>query len=297
MSRTSQPAEQRPRTAPLLRAAMEGIVLLMVCLAPWAFGAVQPAFEALLYAGVALLALLWAARAILEGTASWRRCPVTVGLAGLFLVGAMQLVPLPHGLLNRLSPTAAGLYRELLPENREALPPPHAVPAAVLPAGDTLSLYPAGTREELFRLLAVFLLFVVVRNVASPGSLRRLALAATINGAALALFAFLQFFSSPRGTMYWSVTTYADASPFGPFICRNHFPFYVNQCIGLAAGLLLARRNAATDPGTDHETIASPGWWNPLELLSDAPSLWLAACLALMAAAVAFSLSRGDWWP
>jgi len=293
MEPTSEPAERRPRAAALLRGAMECVVILMVCLAPWAFGAVQPAFEALLYAGVALLLLLWAVRALLEGTASWRRCPVTVCLAGLFLFGAAQVVPLPHGVLARLSPVAAELYHELLPADQEILPPPHSVPAVALPAGETLSLYPAGTREELLRLLAVFLLFVAVRNMASPGSLRRLAAAATINGAALALFAFLQFFSSPRGIMYWSVAAYSDASPFGPFICRNHFPFYVNLCIGLGAGLLQARRGTTAHSGTDRERSVSPAWWNPLEVLNDAPSLWIAAALAIMVAAVAFSLSRG----
>jgi O-antigen ligase len=130
-------------------------------------------------------------------------------------------------------------------------------------------------------LLAVLLLFAAVRaNAASPAALGRLAVAATVNGAALAVFAFVQFLGSPRGLMYWSISE-TDASPFGPFICRNHFPFYLNLCIGLAIGLLLARRR---------NTRAG---WGPGDLLNDPAALWIIVALALMVASVAFSLSRG----
>ena len=171
---------------------------------------------------------------------TWRRCPVVVCLAGLFLFGVLQLVPLPHGVLSRLSPATVRLCDKLLPAQRETLPEGD-IPLAPLAAKDRLSLYPGGTRAELVRLLGVFLLFVAVRhNAASPKALGHLAVAATVNGAALALFAFLQFFSSSHQTIYWGLPV-PQGSPFGPFICRNHFPFYVNMCIGLAAGLLLAQ--------------------------------------------------------
>jgi O-antigen ligase len=283
-----QARASRSPAAALVRGAMECVVIVLVCGAPWALGAVHPAFVGLLYAGVGLLLLLWAARALLEGRLTWRRCPVIVCLAGLFLLGVVQLTPLPRDVLARLSPAAAGLCDDLLPAERETLPPPDVVPPVPLAAGRTLSLYPAGTRAELVRLLAVFLLFAAVRNnVASPAALRRLAVAATANGAALSLFAVLQFFSAPRLTVYWSLPVAAESSPFGPFICRNHFPFYVNICVGLAVGLLLARRR-------DHARGRDPApWWNPLELLNDPAALWISAALALMLAAVALSLSRG----
>jgi hypothetical protein len=46
---------------------MEGIVLFMVCVSPWAYGAVHPGFEFLLDAGVGLLVILWGVRMLLEG--------------------------------------------------------------------------------------------------------------------------------------------------------------------------------------------------------------------------------------
>src|SRR5205807_1640828 len=108
-----------------------------------------------------------------------------------------------------------------------------------LAAGTTLSLYPGVTRLELVRLLAVFLLFAVVRNnVASVASLRRLSVAALVNGALLTLFGIAQFFTSHPHTLYWSYPV--PHAVFGPFICRNHFAFYTNLCFGLGIGLLLA---------------------------------------------------------
>ena len=48
--------------------------------------------------------------------------------------------------------------------------------------GAAISLYPGATRREAIKLLAVWLLFVAVRNnVASPAALARLSVAAVIN--------------------------------------------------------------------------------------------------------------------
>jgi O-antigen ligase/tetratricopeptide (TPR) repeat protein len=289
MESRPQPAESRLRATAIARGILEALVLALVCAAPWVLGAVHPAFEALLYAGVALVLLLWAICGLLEGHVLWRRCPVTACLGGLFLLGVFQMTPLPRTILARLSPAAVNLYEELLPAERESLPSPGTIDPVPLPAGQTLSLCPAGTRAELVRLLAVFVLFAAVRSTASgPAPLARLAVAATANGAALSLFAFLQFFSAPRLTVYWTHQVLPESSPFGPFICRNHFPFYVNMCIGLAVGLLLARRR---DGSAEEASTARS--WNPLELLSDPAGLWVSLALALMVAAVAFSLSRG----
>src|SRR5262249_22196912 len=105
-------------------------------------------------------------------------------------------------------------------------------------SGSTLSLYPGATREEIIRLVAVFSLFAVVRGAGDAGaSLRRLSVAAVANGALLALFALVQFVTSRHDLLYWSYPT--RGLGFGPFICRNHFAFYMNLCVGLGLGLLL----------------------------------------------------------
>src|SRR5262245_38877180 len=95
-SATTHPAaeefEQGPglrnRAARLVRAGMEAVLLALVCGSPWALGGAGPVFELVLYAGVAVLLLLWAARLLLEGRLTWAQNGVTLCLAGLFLLGA-----------------------------------------------------------------------------------------------------------------------------------------------------------------------------------------------------------------
>src|SRR5258707_5571419 len=79
------------QAADLLREAMDTWVLVLVCLSPWAFGAVEPEFEFLLYVGVAALLALWAVRMVLEGQLSWQKCPVALCLAALLLSGVWQV--------------------------------------------------------------------------------------------------------------------------------------------------------------------------------------------------------------
>ena len=78
--RLEPPAGRRERLVAILRAGMEGVLLLLVALAPWAFGAVHPLSEFVLLSGLSVLLVLWAARMAVEGRLSWRRCPVAVCL-------------------------------------------------------------------------------------------------------------------------------------------------------------------------------------------------------------------------
>jgi tetratricopeptide (TPR) repeat protein len=254
---------------------------------------VDPEFEYFLVVGVAVLVGFWGLRMVLEGRLTWVKCPVTLCLAGLILTAVWQLVPLPSPLLGWISPATARLYEQLLPSQREVLPDGAAGDAAIS-AGSTLSLYPGQSRQELMRLLAVFLLFAVVRNnVASSASLWRLSLAALINGIALSLFALVQFFTSPSDLIYG--TYHSPNQCFGPFTCKNHFAFYINTCAGLGLGLLLGCRYfRARDPAERSKASKGPELsGSPGGLLQDPPALWICAALALMVSSMVFALSRG----
>src|SRR5262249_538671 len=155
----------------------------------------------------------------------------------LFLLGAWQITPLSGSLLETLSPGTVALRQELLPAVLEQVALGETFQGSGQTAGRVISLYPGGTRATLVRLLAVARPSVVVRNeIASPKSLRRLAVVATVNGALLTLFGLVQLVGSPPQLLYWSVPTRGQI--FGPFINRNHFAGYVNLCAGLGVGLL-----------------------------------------------------------
>ncbi len=224
---------------------------------------------------------------LLERRLTWKKCPVALCLAGLFLLGIVQLAPLPPTVLGWLSPSRGRMREEFVPAHAETLPEDASKGVLPEPAGATISLYPGGTRRELIRLLAVLVLFAVVRNnIASVAALRRLSIAALVNGTLLALFALVQFFSSPARTLYWTFPS--QGAVFGPFINRNHFPFYLNLCVGLGIGLLLSilPRGDQTGRGERFPLAA---------MLQDSRCLWIATGLAVMVSSVVFSLSRGGF--
>lgn len=282
---------------------MELVLLLMVCLSPWALGGEGAEYEFWLYIGLAGLLFLWAARIIARWRVGWRNCPVALILAVMFMGGAMQLLPLPKAVLPRLSAATARMYDRLLPLQDEVLSTaestelPSDLPSdrSAAPVGSTISLYPDGTRKALVRILAVFLLFVVVRNeIASPAALRRLSIAVLVNGALLSLFGLVQFFSSNKpGTIYWSIPSQGQV--FGPFVNRNHFAFYINISLGLALGLLLLRgRRSGWEQGNLDKGDAR-GRAAERHVFSDPASLWISGGMALMLSGVVFSLSRGGF--
>jgi O-antigen ligase len=271
----------RQRLANTFRAALEAVVLLLVCFAPWPFGSVHPFFEFILLAGIAVVLALWSLSILVEWQFTWKRCPVILCLGGLIVIGVLQLAPLSPSVRSSLSPAEEKLLAQLKPATPEEVIPgqPHEMPH--LAAGSTLSLYPGGTRLAVLRLLAVFLLFAAVRNTyASKESLRRLGLVCLVNGAALALFALYQFFTAAAPhIIFGNIPT--GGQVFGPFINRNHFAFFVNICICLTGGLLAAHWLGRTQ--------GIP--WNAF--LEHGPTMWLSFLGLLMLASLAFCLSRG----
>ena len=227
-----------------------------------------------------------------------------MGLPGYFFLCAFQLVPLPSGVLAWLSPETARLSSELLPKTPEILAFGEVRDPCPLPAGDAISIYPGATRRQVVRLLAVFFLFAVVRNnVATPAATRRLAVAVLVNGTLLALFAFLQFFSSLPKTVYWTYPVLV--APFGPFLNRDHYAFYLNMCVGMGGGVLLSllskqprpqgsrlreRRAGAICYDSADEESKTGAFFKHLQ----SPAVhWGVVALVFMIGSVFFSQSRG----
>jgi hypothetical protein len=145
----------------ILHRLIETGVLLLIFLFPWPYASAYPFFEFLLRAGLSVLLVLWAASWVVSGRLSWRTCPVTLCLAGLILLGTVQLVAWPESWLERLGPATAGWRGQLLPAVPERFPDSESV---LPPDGATLSLSPTATSSALLRLLCVFLLFTLVSS-------------------------------------------------------------------------------------------------------------------------------------
>lgn len=269
------------------RILIEIIVILITMISPWIMGSVEPGAEFCLLSSVGLLLILWSIRLLAEGGFTWAACSLTVAIASMLLFSLFQLIPLPRSILHLVSPANVSLHDQLYPANSEILLGETKGIVNDYSFQSSISLSPAATRVGCIRLLAIFLLFIIVRhNVLSSASLKRLSIAAVVNGALLSLFAFIQFFSSPVQTIYWTFPVLGI--PFGPFICKNHFPFYVNVCMGLGIGILLVRCQS-------YKLYRSTHSWLPdfSPLLHDPAILWLFFSTSLMIFSTFFSLSRG----
>lgn len=283
---------------------MEGIVLLMVVLAPWFFGAVDPIFEYALFAGIALICVLWGVRSVVEQHFLWFSCPVALCLGLMFFIGIFQLVPMPSALLHVASPAAASLNSDLRPIQLEIIT--EGEPPTARSPWPTISVNPYSTQQWLVRLLAIIVLFAAVRvNFASTESLKRLAWVAFANGVALSIFALYQFVHarSKGGDEHNRIFGFfTRGEVFGTFICRNHFAYYVNICIGLGVALLLISGRSENDKRASRthkaqalveQTAESESTVSLLSILHSPLQLWLSVGIALMVGAVICSLSRG----
>ena len=285
-----------PPAARLFRAAGEFLLLAVATLSVWPFGSVEAREVSVLSFAIFVLAVLWFAHAVVTKEFRFRPDFATVGLAGIVLWTAAQLVPLPEPLIAVASPLRAEWHRTYLPDTLEILPGETA--AVPRPAALTLTVNPAATRAFLADALAVLVLYAAVRNwLATPDSLRRLAWAAVATGVPLAALALGQVTSSPGNQVYWTYTA-PTGGVFGPFINRNHYPDYLCLCLGLAGGLLMpfvagsGPSKAPSVPRRPDSPYATdePGW---LKLITHPAALGLTAAAALMAVSVPFSQSRG----
>ena len=283
----------------IIRVSGEAVLLILANLAAWPFGCAGTGWEYIASIGVAVLAGLWAAHAVVTRRFRFRLDLVSGCLTGLIVLSVAQLIPLPVGIVRVIAPARAELHASLLPAQLERLPDePTDVPRSNFIA---LSVDPFATRTFAARVLAVFVVYSAARNwLVSRMALRRLAWVALANGVALSTLALAQFFSSTRHLMYWTFDH--GVVGYGPFICRNHFPDFLAPCIGLAVGLMLTRDDKREKERKKQQLTAGEvtAWDQVLDLLT-APivllerPVTLAAALAVgfMMVSIPFSLSRG----
>lgn len=277
----AQPVPPVGRVSRWLQGITEALVIVLATAAPWAFGAIHPISVFVIDVGLSAVFVLVSIRVVIDRRVNGWICPIAAVLAGMVLLGVWQSIPLPAQVLSAVAPGTAALRADLLPTKSEAVVGDPIEPADT----GTISFVPDATRQRTLKLLAVLGLVVVTRfTLAGPESFRRLAIAAVVNGSLLSLFAIVQKFTSPSHVVYWFFES--QGSVYGPFICRNHFPYYVNICTGLGLGLLFGTRTFA---------IAHRDGWRvaSLQLGRNPAALWLLAAVGLMAAATALSLSRG----
>ena len=273
----SRDMTSEPRTP--FDVAAEVCLIALLAFGPLAFGAVEPWSQTVTAAfALALAACLGLKRLLYPGTTqvwSWTYVPVLL----FVLFCALQLVPLPAGVIERVSPNTLEVRRRLLGDLPEA--------STVL-SQFTLSFYPLATRQTLAVVLtAAVVFFAVVDVYRSPSRIRRLLIAVTTVGGAMAGLALLQNLTA-ADKIYWSVPTWGRANS-GPFFNQNHFAQFMNLSIGAGLALLLVevqRQSAGgvTDTGGGFRFRNRPDFGR---------LRWPAVVVAAGLVAVCLSMSRG----
>lgn len=208
--------------------AIEWLLLALLAFMPFAFGAVEAWSEQVVVGLAGAIAVCLVAKFVVCRDArfawSWGLVPI-----GLFVALVLfQLLPLPAGLLGRLSPNTVALRAELLGD----------VPAAARALDrQTVSLYPHATRHDLVLLAVVVTVFLAVLNVhRQMRQVKRLLWGVAVVGAAVALLSLGQFLGDAT-TIYGAVPLSSKAA--GPFLNHSHFGQFMNLSIGATLGLLL----------------------------------------------------------
>lgn len=266
-------------SARLIRVLGEVLLLATTVVSPWLFACSSPGYELLPAISLFILLSLWAFSGAVQGRMRLRIDLVTIALAGLVVSTAVQLVPMPESLAGLLMPSRLAQHREFQPDREESYTDePGPARSTVL----TISVDPSATRKFLARTFGVLLLYLVVRNwLATRTTLVRFALVTAINAAVLAFVSLLHYFSASKDSVLW-LAPVGSGSAFGPFVCRNHYPDFLNFGLGAGLGWLIANARSETQrPSLSTTSSAS------------ARLLLLTFGLIVMAVSLPFSLSRG----
>jgi len=193
---------------------------------PWAWSF----FETCLFA-LAITWLMLFAMGRVKTTPAFRRARPALWLfAMVFALVTVQLAPLPLSLIALLSPNAAEVYSNTQTDA-------------------ALSLDPSGTRAAALKTLAYGVLFALTLLLTNRRDrLRTLALVLVFSGVLQAAFGALMILS---GLEYGFFAEKVHHKGFvtGTFVNPNHLAGYLEMCLAIGVGLMLA--DMSTAPATN----------------------------------------------
>lgn len=197
--------------------------------------------------------------------------PVALALFGLL---ALQVVPLPLGLVRVIAPGSYDFRRLYAPEFGRM-------------KFTTLSIVPAETIGAALFLAALFILgYLVLRTVTRGRQIRTILAVLVGAGAFQALYGLFELTRGSPRLLFYKKAINLD-SVTGTFVNRNHFCGYVEMIVPLALGLAIGRIMSARHEtrGAREKLLA----WTTRDMLANV--LILAAAL-VMALAIVLSNSR-----
>lgn len=250
-----------------------GFLLFVIAFSPLAFGTVEYWSKAVAQLGVAV-GLIFCLFGLWRSGQPLLRVPGLLPLLLLLGLLLLQLVPLPVGVLQVISPQSWEAYR----------------PVYEQAGGDgwlSISVHRKATLQEFLLLGAGVMLYVLTLQVLRSGPrIKRVLGFVVALGSVIAFFAILQQFSSD-GRIYWFRPA-PGGSPGGPWININQYAAFIEALCPLALALFLFYRPPISADMSWRERFVS--------FFSSARSnlhLFLGFAFILLAFSVFVSLCRG----
>ncbi len=199
---------------------LSSIIFFLLCFVPVfstiLFGAVDNTTWVFISIFWAVILLVWLAEAWRVGGFLISTSSLQIPIAGLLLIGIIQLLPLGGGNAGELSG---------------------------VPVSNALSLDPYSTRFFLIKLTIYAVFFAAcLAFINNERRLKKIVLLVIIFGSLAAFFGILQRLANPEGI--YGLRGTPQARPFGPFINQHHFAAFMQMAGGAALGLLFGKKTA-----------------------------------------------------
>ncbi len=291
------PGKPRNSAPDALSSLAEFFLIAAILIGPWLFGADEAGYHVVLLGlvGISLFCLILRVF-IHQSIQLTLDAPIWL-FGGLVLLGLFQILPLPEIVLSWISPETGSLRLSLLPNEPDTL--------AGKPFGtttpSTISLNPFATKQSVYQILSLAMIYLCTKLcIKNIEQISRICWCLFANGSLLAFQGITQSFTSNSDMIYWSFPTTGTA--FGP-MNRDHFPDYMNLCIGSSCALLTAVYHQSLPPMRNK----GPRPWNrvmgplfealnsPMQLLQSPANLWVLFGLIFMLASVPMTGSRGGF--
>lgn len=212
--------------------------LLTIAWGTFAFGAVY----SWAYVPLAAACVVVGGLGCISGRGRLRDTWLFASLAAMLVVGLVQLVPIPQSIIAALSPATDRFLRTY------DLTYAVGVSQSLDTAGTVyhpLSIAPAATMRAVGLLAAFAVLLVGLLRTMTPEMALRLGRGLALLGGVVALVGVVQkallgdhAFAGMKIYGLWA-PEYALATPFGPFVNKNHFAGWMLMVLPLAFGLVM----------------------------------------------------------
>ncbi len=279
-------AMRTSKTQRVLQGTARWLATAAVMLAPWLFGSAEP-WAYLMISGLAGLATItWLFSVASAPCPDFNRPVLSALLLALIAVTALQVVPMPGGVVSVLNPFSATITDGA----NIALGDIAAIEGrGASSIGYALSLSSSATWRSLWLLVAyVGVLLVLVNTCRHWRHMALIAAAMVVSGFFMALVALVHRFSGSYDVL-WIHQPRHRGMVFGPFTNRNHFAAHMNMLFGVALGLFLSSQHIS-------EILSWPSWRERIAWLSSrsASRIALAAfAVVLIGGASCATASRG----